>query len=101
MATCKDCFHYDACKGILDAVGIEMDAECQNQETLCGNFMSCNITKNIMTNADRIRAMTDEELEQFINNFIICDIRTNDECKMSYCACCEVCVMDWLKQPSE
>ncbi len=54
-----------------------------------------------MTNADRIRAMSDEELEQFINHFNICDIRTNEECKMSYCACCEVCVMDWLQQPAE
>lgn len=54
-----------------------------------------------MTNADRIRAMTDEELERFINHFNICDIRTNDECKMSYCACCEVCVMDWLQQPAK
>ena len=53
------------------------------------------------TNADRIRAMSDEELEQFINHFNICDIRTNEECKMSYCACCEVCVMDWLKQPAD
>lgn len=53
------------------------------------------------TNADRIRAMSDEELEKFINHFNICDIRTNDECKMSYCACCEVCVMDWLQQPAE
>lgn len=54
-----------------------------------------------MTNADRIRAMSDEELEKFINHFNICDLRTNDECKMSYCACCEVCVMDWLQQPAE
>jgi len=54
-----------------------------------------------MTNADRIRAMSDEELERFINHFNICDIRTNEVCKMSYCACCEVCVMDWLKQPAE
>ena len=53
------------------------------------------------TNADRIRAMSDEELEKFINHFNICDMRTNDECKMSYCACCEVCVMDWLQQPAE
>ncbi len=54
-----------------------------------------------MTNADRIRTMSDEELEQFINHFNICDIRTSEECKMSYCACCEVCVMDWLQQPAE
>lgn len=51
------------------------------------------------TNADRIRAMSDKELAEFINHFNICDLRTNDECKMSYCACCEVCVMDWLQQP--
>ena len=58
-------------------------------------------TAKPQTNADRIRAMSDEELEQFINHFNICDIRTNEECKMSYCACCEVCVMDWLRQPAE
>ena len=54
-----------------------------------------------ITNADRIRAMSDEELVKFINHFNICDLRTNDECKMSYCACCEVCVMDWLQAPAE
>lgn len=53
------------------------------------------------TNADRIRAMSDEELEKFINHFNICDLRTNEECKMSYCACCEVCVMEWLQRPAE
>lgn len=61
----------------------------------------CDINKPKPTNADRIRAMTDEELEKFINHFNICDMRTNDECKFSYCACCEVCVMDWLQQPAE
>ena len=53
------------------------------------------------THADQIRAMSDEELVEFINHFNICDHRTNEECKMSYCACCEVCVMDWLQQPAE
>lgn len=55
----------------------------------------------VETNADQIRAMSDEELVEFINHFNICDHRTNEECKMSYCACCEVCVMDWLQQPAE
>lgn len=59
------------------------------------------ILEHPLTNGDRIRCMSDEELERFINHFNICDIRTNDECKMSYCACCEVCVMDWLQQPAE
>lgn len=53
------------------------------------------------TNADKIRAMSDEELENFINNFDICDNRTLDECTMSYCGVCSVCVLDWLHQPSE
>lgn len=53
------------------------------------------------TNADRIRSMSDQELEEFINHFNICDLRTKDECIMSYCGCCEVCVMDWLQQPVE
>ena len=65
------------------------------------NHTDCPYRTEPITNADRIRAMSDEELEQFINHFNICDIRTNEECKMSYCACCEVCVMDWLKQPAE
>lgn len=54
-----------------------------------------------MTNADRIRAMSDEELVKFINSFNICDLRTNDECKMSYCACCDVCTLDWLQSLAE
>lgn len=53
------------------------------------------------THADQIRAMSDEELVEFINHFNICDHRTNEECKTSYCACCEVCVMDWLREPVE
>lgn len=53
------------------------------------------------THADQIRAMSDEELVEFINHFNICDHRTNEECKMSYCACREVCVMDWLREPAE
>lgn len=65
------------------------------------NHTDCPYRTEPITNADRIRAMSDEGLEKFINHFNICDLRTNEECKMSYCACCEVCVMDWLQQPSE
>ena len=52
------------------------------------------------TNADRIRAMSDEELAEFIRT-PFCDRRTNEECKLSYCGVCEVCVMDWLKRLAE
>ena len=81
----------------------EHDGDCCNSgatQYMCKCKQPCDTIVPI-TNADRIRAMSDEELEQFINHFNICDIRTNEECKMSYCACCEVCVMDWLQQPAE
>ena len=54
-----------------------------------------------MTNADQIRAMSDEELADFINNHSICNIRTSYECKISYCGICSQCVLDWLQQPAE
>lgn len=54
-----------------------------------------------MTNADRIRAMSDEELADYINNHDVCNTRTNEECKISYCAVCQVCVLDWLQQSAE
>lgn len=53
-----------------------------------------------MTNADRIRAMSDEELENFINRFDICNVRSREECMKSYRAVCSVCVLDWLQQPA-
>ena len=105
MATCKKCIHYDACKAILDAVGIEMDEECPNQEYLCGNFMERNLSKNTMTNADRIRSMSDEELAKLIaenaytgacNDF---GIPHQGQC----CHNCERCdaIIKWLKHPAE
>jgi len=56
-----------------------------------------------MTNGDKIRAMTDEELAKWLAEhskcldtcpaFIICAAWTKDECKKSF--------MKWLKQESE
>ena len=48
-----------------------------------------------MTNADKIRSMSNEELVALIQT-PFCDKRTNEECKISYCGCCDVCIMDWL-----
>ena len=53
------------------------------------------------TNADRIRAMSDEELADFINHHNICNIRTGYECKITYCVICSQCGLDWLRQPVE
>ena len=58
--------------------------------------------RKVVTNADRIRAMTDEELAKFIP-----DWSYTNACKCGekpYVACnneCEKCVSEWLQQPAE
>ena len=52
------------------------------------------------TNADKIRAMSDEELSKFLRE-PFCDRRTHEECTISYCGVCDQCVLDWLQQPAE
>lgn len=59
-----------------------------------------------LTNADRIRGMTDEELaewtlrEPFVGYFAFCPPGTKDggDCPTSPC---EQCWLDWLKSPVE
>lgn len=52
------------------------------------------------SHADRIRAMSDEELAKFMQK-PFCDKRTDEECKISYCGVCDQCILDWLRQPAE
>lgn len=52
-----------------------------------------------MTNADHIRAMSDEELAKFIPNWSYTDAC---KCGEHYVDCnneCEKCVVEWLQQP--
>lgn len=88
---CKACKHYtrvgEMCEETLDIIE-PGEVECWGYERA--------------TNADRIRAMSDEELANFIpdwshtkacgcneHEFIGCDNQ------------CEKCVLDWLKHPAE
>ena len=55
-------------------------------------------SRNIVTNADRIRSMTDEELAVWLVDANMCERVCAEE---DYCGC-DVCVkrvIDWLKQP--
>ena len=58
-----------------------------------------NCEHKVLTNADRIRAMSDEELANIIAGTPICE--------ESYMDCllegrdCETCLLEWLKQPAE
>ena len=64
-------------------------------------FFGNEITMPTQTNADRIRAMSDEELAAFLYACEFCDIceegcedcRYNGECKRR--------LVEWLKQPVE
>ena len=56
-----------------------------------------------LTNADRIRAMTDEELAELMRSMMDCDSCGNMfsfKCDGSYEHCSSVC-LKWLQQPAE
>ena len=67
-----------------------------------GRLQPSNWKPHPMTNGDRIRAMTDDELAKFIpdwsyTNACKCDEKTYVDCNNE----CEKCVAEWLKQPAE
>lgn len=91
-----------------------MDKHCR----ICHNISCSNHGKNVSflgdgwkcnyipvpTNADRIRAMSDEELAEFLCDFRGCDTDENTciGCKgEQYCRAGHVGTMEWLKQPAE
>ena len=95
MKGCKDCPAYakctvtyrgSACAALRGTYGIDSDPE-------------------IITNADHIRAMSDEELSEFISRIEIGDFGQQvygktfcDMCKGQYE--CDDCRLWWLQQPS-
>ena len=91
-----------------------MDKHCR----ICHNISCSNHGKNVSflgdgwkcnyipvpTNADRIRAMSDEELAEFLCDFRGCDTDENTciGCKgEQYCRAGHAGTMEWLKQPAE
>ena len=65
MATCKDCLYYDACKsyGVIMHNSLKLKMT-EGVESKCSYKLFK--SRTIKTNADRIRAMTDEELAHFL-----------------------------------
>ena len=58
------------------------------------------IQRKPITNADRIRAMSDEELAEFIGDGPLLDICPHN-CLEDLDRPCKVCILDWLKEVSE
>lgn len=83
---------YDNCK--------DCQSRCvhagKDREFVCINGQSCKVTApKPKTNADRIRAMSDEELAYWV----MCP---HDElCDRALDGDCMKCVLQWLKQPAE
>lgn len=59
--------------------------------------------QNKVTNADRIRSMSDEEMEDFLDRWALGDI----DYSKTFCSLCDgqfdchECRLDWLKQEDE
>ena len=95
MAICRQACPYNT----LDGCEVkEYGGVCQLTNT------AQPITEYRMTNADRIRSMSDEELAMFLCNFRSCDADEYicEGCKATqYCRAGHEGTIDWLQQPAE
>lgn len=83
MKFCTDCWNFDRCNAIGRVVDFSVD------DGVCRDFDEC----KPQTNADRIRAMSDEELAEFLGDWAqrhrawMCD--SQGEC------------LAWLQEPAK
>ena len=105
--TCADCIHESACRGWTGGryISDESASRCPNYETVreSGAYL-CGILderKREKTNADRIRAMSDEELAKLLLDRCRgakCDDQQQNEFGSVNCFQCR---RTWLQQPAE
>lgn len=67
----------------------------------CYAFIEKDTDPKPITNADRIRAMSDEELAYWMTHLHEDGHCLNERCQIFLDKTCEECVIDWLKQPAE
>ena len=82
---CKDCCSRLFCMSVAEVN--EVDFETMANKKDC--------RKRVFTNADRIRAMSDEELASLLN-------AAGCPCPEKNCRpSCKACISEWLKQPAK
>lgn len=86
MSKCKNCANLcnDWCDKVSDSPDENMDRECVHFRQI--------------TNADRIRAMSDEEIAKKLQYASGCPV--NGDCIKMY-GDCKSCWLDWIRQPAE
>ena len=101
MIKCNTCRHlckrrdedgtlYDWCGNILDSPDKDWERDCKYYQ--------------VATNADRIRAMSDEELAEFMalnTDCYYCRAKDNDRCASLATTPCGDIWLDWLKQEAD
>ena len=106
IKTCADCIHESACRVWTDGKPIS-DASanrCPNHETVkeSGAYL-CGVLderKRNKTNADRIRAMSDEELAWELMTWRIETEAKHHGVESNY-PNTQSAILEWLKQPAE
>ncbi len=76
--------------------------------SVCADFIAdgdafvvrCDKYQKLTTNADKLRAMTAEDLSNFLASGCL-PISTMEHCKLGDKYCCRDCWLDWLKSPAE
>ena len=76
MKFCTDCWNFDRCNAIGRVVDFSVD------DGVCRDFDEC----KPQTNADRIRAMSDEELAEFLTHI---NPTNCQDCAFSHGWCCQ------------
>lgn len=90
------------CRFYKPNVGMRGEPYCDRLKKWVGTTVCCSEwqPKKPQTNADRIRAMSDEELAGFlteIRNALTCVLGADDRCSRPDDPCVD-CWIDWLKQ---
>ena len=75
----------------------EVSCDCVYRGSICKERRAEHGLGDPMTNADRIRAMSDEELADVVANGVGC-VRKAPHCMDDDCT---PCIFKWLKQPVE
>ena len=92
---------YDNCKDCVS----KCEHAGKDREFICGNGVSCKVTKKpIVTNADKFRAKSDEELAEWLCQALDCDFCKAHMQNIPTHSCCEnheSGILKWLQQPAE